>query len=204
MSARRQRLKPKRLSTENPTYEKELKQAIALSLQETDPTTKTQLQLISEFPKTNKITTTITKKRKSTSSSRSKSPKISRTTHEEKPPEFERTKYKGVVRSLATGQYRASVSRKVRGGAEICLGWFATALEAAIAADEAARRLHGDSAVTNFEAPPGLPLFYAPLRTGRSKATLRPPTWYETELEALFCDCVTKKIDDTNNQHENQ
>jgi hypothetical protein len=70
------------------------------------------------------------------------------------PPPRGSTPYRGVVLTRGRAKpYTASVHRP--GQARLCLGSFATALEAARAYDEAVRRVKGPGAPTNF--PGGLP-----------------------------------------------
>mmetsp|Transcript_24242 Transcript_24242/g.72742 ORF Transcript_24242/g.72742 Transcript_24242/m.72742 type:complete len:265 (+) Transcript_24242:270-1064(+) len=98
------------------------------------------------------------------------------------------TQYLGVEFSTASRAFRAT-ARSARGH-DYCLGWFATATEAAACYDETARATHGPGAPCNFSKSPApaLPLFGLTLPEPKQPKKARapaPPPWYETLLAGL-------------------
>ena len=108
-------------------------------------------------------------------------------------PTLARTPYLGVEVSGASGKYRAT-ARGPRGH-DYCLGWYASATEAAAAHDEVARSTGADC---NFALDPAAagdaPLFGIELPSlkkpkGAGSAP-REPAWYENLIAGVIADCA--------------
>ena len=118
---------------------------------------------------------------------------------------LERTAYLGVEYNSSSGKYRATI--RGRTGYDYCLGWYASATEAAACYDETARGLHGPGAETNFAPPPerrDLPLFDLSLPKSGKTATReepraeekpRPLAWYEETVAAFLANERQKGVD---------
>ena len=118
---------------------------------------------------------------------------------------LERTAYLGVEYNSSSGKYRATI--RGRTGYDYCLGWYASATEAAACYDETARGLHGPGAETNFAPSPerrDLPLFDLSLpKSGktasreepRAEEKPRPLAWYEETVAAFLANERQKGVD---------